>query len=32
MILVILIVGVLTFFPLFALGPIAEQLLMMRGV
>ncbi len=32
LILVILIVGVLTFFPLFALGPVAEQLLMMGGV
>jgi K+-transporting ATPase ATPase A chain len=31
LILVILIVGVLTFFPIFALGPIAEQLLMMGG-
>jgi K+-transporting ATPase ATPase A chain len=31
LILIILIVGVLTFFPLFALGPIAEQLIMMGG-
>ncbi len=31
LILIILIVGVLTFFPLFALGPIAEQLLMIGG-
>ncbi len=31
LILIILIVGVLTFFPLFALGPVAEQLLMMGG-
>jgi K+-transporting ATPase ATPase A chain len=32
MILIILIVGVLTFFPLFALGPIAEHLLMVGGM
>jgi K+-transporting ATPase ATPase A chain len=31
LILIILIVGVLTFFPLFALGPIAEQLRMIGG-
>jgi K+-transporting ATPase ATPase A chain len=32
LILIVLIVGVLTFFPLFALGPIAEQLLMIGGM
>ncbi len=31
LLLIILIVGVLTFFPLFALGPVAEQLLMTGG-
>jgi K+-transporting ATPase ATPase A chain len=30
-ILVILIIGALTFFPLFATGPIIEHLIMMRG-
>ncbi|MDD1677553.1 MAG: potassium-transporting ATPase subunit KdpA, partial [Methanomicrobiales archaeon] len=32
LILIIVIVGVLTFFPLFALGPVAEQLLMIGGM
>ena len=32
MVLVILIIGVLTFFPLFALGPLAEHFLMMGGM